>query len=382
MEILYAALVLGGMGLLFGGVLTLTSKVFAVPTDPRRDAVRELLPGANCGACGYPGCDGCADAIACGKAAVNVCPVCSAEAVQQIAQVLGTEAAETSARKVARVACQGGNGHCKSKFDYQGIQDCLAASLVDQGHKSCRYACLGLGTCVRACAFDAIRLDERTGTVMIDKEKCVACGKCIDVCPKAVLELAPADESVQLLCRTQDAGIAVADCCDRGCIGCGRCESACKFGAITMKDHLPVIDMAKCRGCMMCAEECPTHAIQADWANRKIARIEASGCIGCTICKRNCPFKAIEGAVKQPHTVLDSCTGCGVCAEKCPKKCITMAVREHARDRSVPASPAEAPVAEKPAAKPARTPEMEAKIQAALAAKAARQAAQQAKDEA
>lgn len=377
MEILYAALVLGGMGLLFGGVLTITSKVFAVPSNPMRDAIRELLPGANCGACGYPGCDGCADAMASGKAAANACPVCSAETAAQIAQVMGVEAANPAARQVARVICRGGNGHCREKFTYHGIADCLAASLVDGGNKSCKYACLGLGTCVRACKFDAIHVDAQTGIAVVDEEKCVACGKCIDVCPKHVLSLQPEKDPVRLMCHAEKAGFAVSDHCDRGCIDCGRCEEACKFGAIRMENHLPVIDMTKCRGCMMCAEACPTQAIWADWDQRKIAKIKKEDCIGCTICKRNCPFEAICGTVKQPHEITDVCTGCGLCAEKCPKKCIVMEVREHTRDRSKRVQPEIPSATETKPAKPVRTPEMEAKIQAALAAKAAREAAVQ-----
>ena len=378
MEILYAALVLGGMGLLFGLLLTLTSKVFHVPSDPKRDAVRELLPGANCGGCGYPGCDGCADAIAAGKAPVNACPVAGAEVAAKIAEVMGVEPADAAARKVARVICQGNNDHCKTKFDYKGISDCVAASLVNDGNKSCKYACLGLGTCVRACAFDAIHIDEHRGIAVVDEEKCVACGKCVAACPKGVLSLHPVTEPVRVMCRAAEEGYLVSDNCDRGCIGCERCMNACKFGAITMKNHLPVIDPAKCRSCMMCAEVCPTRAIWADWDNRKIAEIDQSNCIGCTMCKRNCPFEAVVGTVKQPHEITAACTGCGLCAEKCPKKCITMKVRVHTRDRNakVGTTP-EAVQAAKPVApqKPVRTPEMEAKIQAALAAKAAREAA-------
>ena len=382
MEILYAALVLGGMGLVFGCLLTLASKVFAVPANPTRDAVRALLPGANCGGCGYPGCDGCADAIASGKAPVNACPVGGADTAGAIAVVMGVESAKDDSRKVARVICKGHSEHCKSKFEYKGIQDCVAASLVSDGYKSCKNACLGLGTCVRACAFGAIHIDEHRGIAVIDEDKCTACGMCTQACPKGVLSLHPASEPVRVMCRAAEEGYLVSDNCDRGCIGCERCMNACKFGAITMKNHLPVIDLEKCRGCMMCAESCPTRAIWADWDHRKIAEIDKNGCIGCTMCKRNCPFEAVVGTIKQPHEITAACTGCGLCAEKCPKKCITMKVREHTRDRNAkigttpetvqaakPAQNAEAP------AKPVRTPEMEAKIQAALAAKAAREAA-------
>lgn len=378
MEILYAALVLGGMGLVFGLLLTLTSKVFAVPTNPKRDAVREALPGANCGACGYPGCDGCADAIAAGKAPVNACPVGGAPVAEKIGAIMGVAPADPAERKVARVICQGDIDHCKSKFNYKGIHDCVAASMVSDGNRACKYACLGLGTCTTVCQFDAIHIDERLKIAVVDDDKCVGCGKCVEACPKGVLDLQPVSQPVRLMCRAAEEGYLVSDNCRVGCIGCERCKLACKFGAIEMKNHLPVIDMDKCRGCMMCAEACPTGAIWADWDQRKIAEINKDECIGCGMCKRQCQFEAINGERKLPHEVTEACTGCGACAEKCPKHCITLKVREHTRDRNakVGTTPEQVLVA-KPEAKPARTPEMEAKIQAALAAKAAREAAKQ-----
>ena len=359
MDILFAALVLGGMGLLFGGLLTLTSKVFAVPSNPTRDAVRELLPGANCGGCGYPGCDGCADAIASGKAPVNACPVCSAEAAEKIAAAMGVEPADASSRLVAKVICQGDLEHCKTKFNYTGIQDCVAATLVSDGNRSCKYACLGLGTCVKACPFDAIHIDEHKKIAVVDEDKCKACGKCVAACPKGVLDLQPVTRPVRLMCRAAEEGYLVSDNCRVGCIGCERCSLACKFGAITMKNNLPVIDMEKCVGCMMCAEACPTSAIWADWDNRKIAEINQADCIGCSMCKRQCQFEAIIGEKKMPHEITSACTGCGACAAKCPRKAITMRDRRAPRNKmdkvkKAPAAPVAKPAA--PAAKPAAAP--------------------------
>lgn len=379
MQILYAALVLGGMGMLFGILLTAASKIFAVPSNPKKDAVRELLPGANCGGCGYPGCDGCADAIAGGKALVNACPVGGSEVAAKIAEALGMEAADSGIKLVAQVVCQGDLEHCKVKFNYSGIQDCIAASLVNDGNKSCKYACLGLGTCVRACPFSAIQIDPYKGIAVVDHEKCQSCGKCVDVCPKHLIQLQPMNLPVRLMCNAAEKGILVSDNCRVGCNGCERCYAACKFGAIEMEGHLPKIDPEKCRGCLMCAEACPTNAIWAAWDQRKIAEIDQEACIGCGLCKRQCQFESIVGEVRKPHEVLNACTGCGKCAEKCPKKCITMKTREHTRDAfaKIGTTP-EAVAVERPAEeappKPKYSPEVQAKIDAALKAKKEKEA--------
>lgn len=330
--ILIAALSLGGMGLIFGVILTITSKVFAVPVNPLVEEVRNALPGANCGACGFPGCDGLASAIAEGRAKVDACPVGGAPTAANIATIMGVDAEAPAKRMVAEVICQGGLDHCRPKFTYKGIEDCVAASLVGDGYKACHYACLGLGTCVKACQFGAITIDERLKIAIIDHDKCTSCGMCVEACPKDVLHLQAEDLPVRLLCRAAEKGYVVSDNCKAGCVGCEICANECKFGAITMKDHLPEFDMDKCVGCMMCAEVCPTSAIYGDFDNRKIAEIKKSDCIGCGICKKTCQFEAISGERKLPHEINEACTGCGQCVEKCPKNCITLHVREHVRD--------------------------------------------------
>ena len=383
MNILLAVIVLGAMGLLFGIGLTAASNYFAVEPNPTRDAVRDQLPGANCGGCGFPGCDGCADAIAAGKAAPNACPVCSKEAAAKIAEIMGVEA-PSGEKLVASVICQGDKAHCKNKFEYVGIEDCVAATAVADGYRACRWACLGLGTCAKTCPFGAITIDKSRMIAVIDPDKCQSCGKCVAACPKKVIAMQPVTTPNRLLCRAAEEGYLVTDNCRMGCNGCERCKIACKFDAIEMVNHLPKVDTEKCVGCMMCAEACPTHAMWADWENRKIASIDKSACVGCTMCKRNCKFDAIIGDLKQVHTVTNACTGCGECAKKCPKKCITLKVRDHARDNHATVTATVEPVlAVKPAAgvtpaakpKVELTPEQQAKIQAALAAKAAREKA-------
>ena len=262
MEIIIAALVLGIMGLIFGLVLTGTSKIFAVPSNPQRDAVREALPGANCGGCGFPGCDGCADAIASGAAPAGACPVCSAEAKAKIAEIMGVEVPDASNRKVARVICQGDCETANIKFDYQGIADCTAAMTVYDGYKSCKFACMGLGTCVKACKFDAISIDPVRKIAVVDEEKCTGCGACAAACPKDVITLNSIKNQVMVLCRNTGKGKPVMADCKKGCIACGMCARNCPEQAITMVNNLPVIDYSKCTACGTCVEKCPTHVIQ------------------------------------------------------------------------------------------------------------------------
>lgn len=319
-EILYPVLSLGGLGLVFGAGLAVASKVFAVEVDPKVEAIRNALPGANCGACGYPGCEGFAVAVAGGKAPVNGCPVGGADCTESLGEIMGV-AAEAADKKVARVICQGTTCNAKEKFEYMGIQDCKAAAMVSGGSKSCSYGCLGLGTCVNVCPFDAIEIED--GIAYIDSEKCTGCGQCITACPKAVIKMVPYSQKVAVDCNSKEMGKDVKVKCTVGCIGCKICVKACPFDAMEFENNLAKINYDKCTNCMICAEKCPTKAIWADFESRKKAEIVDDKCIGCTICAKKCPVGAIEGELKQKHKVIeDKCIGCGVCFEKCPKDAI------------------------------------------------------------
>lgn len=261
--VIYGLAVLAVMGAAFGAILGLAAKVFAVQKDPKEEAILECLPGANCGGCGYPGCSGYAAAVASGKAPVNACAVGEGPVAAQIAQIMGVENVSV-VRKEAVVHCTGcGVDH--TKYNYQGIQDCKSASLLPGGGPlSCDYGCLGLGTCEKACPFDAIHVKD--GVAVVDHDKCMACGKCVDVCPRHIIALEPfkTKKHVSIPCSSKAKGPVVTKVCTNGCIGCGICAKACPKEAITVEDFLAKIDYDKCVGCGICASKCPRHLITVD----------------------------------------------------------------------------------------------------------------------
>ncbi|WP_455542592.1 RnfABCDGE type electron transport complex subunit B [Intestinibacter sp.] len=317
MEILKAVILLGVMGLIFGAVLAFAAQKFAVEVDEREAKILEVLPGANCGGCGYPGCGGVAAAIVKGEAPVNACPVGGAAVAAKIGEIMGVSA-EAGERKVAHVMC---NGTCESavdKYEYQGISDCRAAAALIGGPKSCGFGCLGLGTCASACSFGGISIVN--GVAVVNEDKCVLCGKCMEICPKGIIQPKPAKQEVVVDCSSKDKGKDVKDKCSAGCIGCKKCEKACPVGAITVENNVAKIDYSKCIGCKVCAEVCPKNVITGDLSDRRKVSIDQEKCIGCTACAKACKFEAIEGDKKQPHKVdPEKCKGCHLCMQKCKK---------------------------------------------------------------
>lgn len=252
---------LGGMGLIFGAGLAFASQKFAVEVDEKVSAIRAVLPGANCGACGYPGCDGMAKAIAAGEAPVNGCPVGGADVAAKVGSIMGVEA-DAQDKKVAKVICDGDITKCGEKFKYEGIQNCVAAAAIQGGSKACPYGCLGLGTCVEACQFGAIEIVQ--GVARIDPEKCTACGKCIEACPKNIIDWVPYKQSVVITCSNKDPGKIVRGICTVGCIGCKICVKNCPTGTIGFENNLAFINYENCTNCFTCVEKCPTKAIEGN----------------------------------------------------------------------------------------------------------------------
>ncbi len=336
MAIVWSIVVLAGLGIVFGAMLGVAAKKFRVEKDERIDAVRALLPGANCGGCGYPGCDGLATAIVKEGAPITACAPLSSDGAAAIAGVMGVDAGDV-VPKVARIMCLGSEGHCRDKFIYDGAKDCRAAYSIASGFKACRFACLGLGTCAKVCKFGAIKMGE-DGIAFIDEEKCSGCGCCVEQCPQSSIAVLERHIDVYAACTNIDKGKAVTENCSAGCIGCGICAKNCPFEAITMKKNLPVVDYEKCRSCWVCVEKCPRKCILTTKPD-KVALIDQEKCIKCNLCKKACPFCMIEGEVKQPHLVLEGCRGCGLCTEKCKKDAIHLVPKEGAQPVEAKAEP-------------------------------------------
>lgn len=249
-------IILGLLGLVFGSGLVLASRKLAVRVDRRIEKIEDLLPGANCGACGFAGCKDFAAELVNDPSLLPKCAQLAPEARREIGELLGVEVKEEKP-KVAKVVCSGGS---KVAFEYHGAEDCAAAAGLMGGFLECRYGCLGLGDCVRACPFGAIKVEN--GSAIVDENKCTGCGICVDVCPRGLIKLFPEDMKVLLRCNSPEPGKVVASACESGCIACGLCEKACPVDAIKMENNLPVIDQELCDGCGKCVEVCPRGVLE------------------------------------------------------------------------------------------------------------------------
>lgn len=258
--IIIAAVIVGAVGIIIGVLLGVASEKFKVEVDEKEVAIRAELPGNNCGGCGYAGCDALAKAIVEGKADVNACPVGGASVGEKIASIMGVEAGSAE-KTVAFVKCKGTCDKANVQYLYNGIEDCNKITVVPGGgDKACTFGCLGSGSCVKACQFDAIHVID--GVAVVDKEKCVACGKCVAACPRGLITLVPYKAEHLVQCNSHDKGPDVKKKCDAGCIGCTLCTKQCEFDAIHMDNNVAVIDYEKCTNCGKCAEKCPVKVIK------------------------------------------------------------------------------------------------------------------------
>ena len=267
MEILIGIGVLGGLGLLFGLILSIASKVFYVETDPRLEPLTEALPGANCGGCGYSGCAAYAQAVLEGKAPVGKCASGGDESAEKMAEIMGVKA-EKVTRRVALVRCSGFKGvdeegkatGAKMKGNYEGLHDCLAATKVaGRGPLICKFGCLGFGNCTKACKYDAIRVVN--GVAKVDQEKCVGCMQCAAQCPRKLIVPVEYGKHVVVACASLAKGPVTIRGCTAGCAGCGLCVKICPHDAIHVEHNLASIDYEKCTSCGLCTTVCPKKLI-------------------------------------------------------------------------------------------------------------------------
>ncbi|MBO4514265.1 MAG: RnfABCDGE type electron transport complex subunit B [Lachnospiraceae bacterium] len=258
-SILIAAGIVAAVGILIGLFLGMAGIKFRVEVDEKEEAVLAALPGNNCGGCGFAGCSGLAAAIAKGEAPVNACPVGGEAVAKEIGKIMGVEA-QSGKRMVAFVHCQGDCDKAKTNYQYDGAKDCRIMNFVPAGGpKTCAQGCLGYGTCVKECPFDAIEV--KNGIAVVDREKCKACGKCVAVCPKHLISLIPYDAQYAVQCMNTDRGPATIKACEVGCIGCGICMKNCPASAVKVENFCASIDQEKCVSCGACKEKCPKKAI-------------------------------------------------------------------------------------------------------------------------
>lgn len=254
-----AVIIVAAIGLIAGLILSIASIVFAVPVDEKQEAVRACLPGANCGACGFSGCDGYAKALADGTAENGLCSPGGPDVAEEIAGVLGV-AAGAMEKKVAVIQC---GGHCDNvtqKMEYQGVDTCQAVSMLYAGDSACAYGCLGHGDCAAVCPENAITVCN--GLAVVNPDKCVACGICAKACPKHIITIVPQKFNQHVRCMNTDKGAQTMKVCKTGCIGCMKCQKTCQYDAIHVVNFNAVIDYDKCQNCGACKEVCPKGAIQ------------------------------------------------------------------------------------------------------------------------
>ncbi|MBN2042078.1 MAG: RnfABCDGE type electron transport complex subunit B [Spirochaetes bacterium] len=265
----WSILAISSIGIFFGLVLSYAKLKLNVEKDPRIEAVLDALPGANCGACGMPGCSAYASKIVEGQKPINLCPVGGEDSVKKISAVMGMEA-EVKEKQKARIHCKGGLKEAKNLFIYDGPKNCLSANQIMAGYKACSYGCLGFGDCMRACPFDAITINDNRLPV-VDWDKCTGCGNCVSECPRGIISLVNENLYIHVVCRNREKGGVMKKSCSAGCIACKKCEKVCReevFAdnpdidtAISVIDFLAVIDYEKCINCGKCAEVCPQNVI-------------------------------------------------------------------------------------------------------------------------
>ena len=346
--LLYTILTLCVLGILSAVILYVVAQKFRVEEDPRIDEVEKMLPGANCGGCGFAGCRGMADALVKQDDISSLfCPVGGGDTMKAVAAYLGKAAPEKEPQ-VATVRC---GGTCEKRprtKEYNGARSCAVASSLYIGETGCAFGCLGYGDCVAACTFGAITIDPATGLPVVDPDKCTACGACVKACPKKIIELRkkwPKNRAVYVSCVSKDKGAVVMKACKAGCIGCGKCEKVCAFGAITVENNLAYIDPQKCKLCRKCVNECPTGAIRLVGMEPLPKEPKASAAAKAAPAAP----KAAPAAPKAAPTAEKAAPAAAKAAPAAEKAAPAAPKAAPAAEKAAPAAPKAAPAAEKAA---------------------------------
>jgi Na+-translocating ferredoxin:NAD+ oxidoreductase RNF subunit RnfB len=318
----YTLAILGGVGFILGAALAFASKRFAVKTDPRVEQILGILPGANCGGCGYAGCAAYAEAVVLKGVNATLCAPGGPNVAQKIAELLGLEKTAATVRRVAYLHCAGSHDRAKDKYVYDSIRDCSKAVMLGGGPKACDYGCIGYGSCVAVCKFDALTMGE-DGLPVVDRMKCTGCGACVRECPKHLFDLHPDTTMIYLACSSHDRAKVVKDVCSVGCIGCGICVKVSKSDAIEMKDNLPSINYESSINLILAWYKCPTNSY-IDLAVKRPHMSIDTKCKGHGKCAEVCPVKGcVTGEPGMQHKIDPfTCIGCGLCLEVCPEKAI------------------------------------------------------------
>ncbi len=320
---LKALISLGSLGFVLSTILSIAYAKLAIKVSQKEKEILDALPGANCGACGFPGCEGYGSALSKGEVEIGFCPVGGADLSSKLSEILGVESKKVEP-KVAAMRCNGGINNTTERFNYVGLKNCAGARLVSGGPKSCFYGCLGFGDCVLACKFDAIKIGDK-GLPVIDDKKCTGCGLCSDACPQHIIDLLPKIEKIYVSCNSPASAKLTKLSCKVGCIGCKICERNCPYNAIKVENRMARINFELCKNCGICVKKCPTGAI-VDKLNSRPKAMIGIDCTGCEKCKEVCLMKAISGEPNKQHRVdFNKCVGCALCTKVCESEAITMA---------------------------------------------------------
>ena len=336
MTVIASVIILGSIGAILGAILAFASKVFAVEIDARIEEVSEVLPGVNCGACGAPGCMGFAERVVAGEFKPSDCTPGGEDTANKVGSILGVEVEATVPMR-AVVLCKGGEGVAKKKYEYDGLEDCTAAELLSGGNKLCDDGCLGLGSCVKVCPFDAMEMGSDKLPIVYEN-LCTACGLCVEECPRDIMALIPKAQRIYVACLSKLKGKVIGEICKVSCNACGLCANpkTMPSGDIVMENNLPVINFTNNRNLVAATHRCARDCFVNDITYPPV-QINAELCTGCPEekkpeCVKACPVKNCITKVEETGKYVinqETCIGCALCVPACPENAIPLDIEQN-----------------------------------------------------